>query len=789
MFIRQLFNDLVVILMNHQFKVTMKYPLIALCILFSFFGYSQSGDIPLTAYLNSSPGSVSANVELIGGDTSANYSISFETNFFQDTLTDPGFAWETGIISLQNCTGDTALGTFNFSALAEYYFVVLDYCSDSVVVGCTDPAALNYDPEADLDDGSCFLEDDCSENIVEVLIETQMWGSEISWGILQDGNLLAEGSGYQNDETSTTFACLEDGCYILQMNDAFGDGWNGAVYSIISNGNVVSTGTLEDGHQGFATFGINATGCDSLIAFGCTDPEALNFDPDADIDDGSCQYPAAENDLCADAIPLNEGLTLINNTNTPNNEGVFGECWNFGSGEGEQSSLWFTITTPAEPAQISIEALGDGTNTFTDTQFGLFEECGGEMIYCDGNSGEGLLSAFNFACGELETNSTYILIVDGWSGDAGTCFLSYEITQPCDTTVEGCTDPEALNFDPAANVDDGSCEYFECDANTLELSITTQNWGGEISWNIVDEAGTEVVGDGNYMNFTTTSQAICLEDGCYTFEMFDSFGDGWNGAEFELSLGDSILAGGTLESGNFGTVAFGVNETGCAPEIFGCTDPEATNYNPLATVDDGSCEYLFECGVSFQVIPDSSGENSFTIIPSENIADAVEVLWEFGDGHTSTELFPTHVYDGNGPYLLCLFVTFSDSSNGFCEISYCEELSGDIFGSPGFLSGGFTVNVIPVGTLSDGTEDVFEEFSIYPNPTDGMTNIHFSSTGTENLQLRISDMTGKLLESRILNSINGEQTITIDLSEHPQGIYILGLEQKGKTTYTKVIRR
>jgi uncharacterized protein (TIGR02145 family) len=26
-------------------------------------------------------------------------------------------------------------------------------------------------------------------------------------------------------------------------------------------------------------------------------------------------------------------------------------------------------------------------------------------------------------------------------------------------------------------------------------------------------------------------------------------------------------------------------------EIYGCTDPEATNYNPDATVDDGSCEY------------------------------------------------------------------------------------------------------------------------------------------------------------------------------------------------------
>ena len=30
--------------------------------------------------------------------------------------------------------------------------------------------------------------------------------------------------------------------------------------------------------------------------------------------------------------------------------------------------------------------------------------------------------------------------------------------------------------------------------------------------------------------------------------------------------------------------------------LYGCTDPEATNYNPDATVDDGSCEYYYDLG-------------------------------------------------------------------------------------------------------------------------------------------------------------------------------------------------
>jgi len=33
------------------------------------------------------------------------------------------------------------------------------------------------------------------------------------------------------------------------------------------------------------------------------------------------------------------------------------------------------------------------------------------------------------------------------------------------------------------------------------------------------------------------------------------------------------------------------SDSGNQSDIYGCTDPDATNYNPNATIDDGSCEY------------------------------------------------------------------------------------------------------------------------------------------------------------------------------------------------------
>ena len=35
------------------------------------------------------------------------------------------------------------------------------------------------------------------------------------------------------------------------------------------------------------------------------------------------------------------------------------------------------------------------------------------------------------------------------------------------------------------------------------------------------------------------------------------------------------------------------------PDILGCTDPEATNYNPAATLNDGSCQYPEPCPGDF----------------------------------------------------------------------------------------------------------------------------------------------------------------------------------------------
>ena len=54
--------------------------------------------------------------------------------------------------------------------------VIIDYGA------CTDPNAINYDPNATFDDGSCEYDDICDGIEASVNIFTDLYASEMSWG-------------------------------------------------------------------------------------------------------------------------------------------------------------------------------------------------------------------------------------------------------------------------------------------------------------------------------------------------------------------------------------------------------------------------------------------------------------------------------------------------------------------------------------------------------------------------------------------------------------------------------
>ena len=327
---------------------------------------------------------------------------------------------------------------------------------------------------------------------------------------------------------------------------------------------------------------------------GCQDATACNYNADATDEDGSCTY--AEEGYDCD-----------------------GNCLNDQDGDGVCDEFEIAGCQDATACNYNAEATdSDDSCTYAE-----------EGYDCDGNclndqDGDGVCDEFEVAgCTSTEACNYDAAATD----DDNSCDF---------TSCAGCTDAEACNYDPAATIDDGSCaELDECGV-CGGIGVT----GGvcDCEGNILDECG--VCGgtgipegacdcEGNFPETGYDCDGICLNDqdgdgvcdefeieGCqdatacnynpdatdaddcdYAEELYDCDG---NCLEDVNNDGLCDIEGCTiLEACNYDPNAnllvaadciFPVAEGyDCYEVVEGCTDPTAVNYNPFASVDDGSC--------------------------------------------------------------------------------------------------------------------------------------------------------------------------------------------------------
>ena len=190
------------------------------------------------------------------------------------------------------------------------------------------------------------------------------------------------------------------------------------------------------------------------------------------------------------------------------------------------------------------------------------------------------------------------------------------------------------------------------------LTINTDFFASQTSWSLVDSLDqTMLSGFGSGTGFSEFVYDLCLSPGCYILEVLDSGGDGlqWGGG-FTLTddLGNELVSVFDTNDQNIG---FGQSYEVCTglvpgqeidPSAMGCTYPFATNYNPVATVDNGSC-YIGGCmdstAINFQPLA------SAPLVPCEFAPDPSC----FGDA------------DGDGLVGLSDLLTFLSAMGQTCD--------------------------------------------------------------------------------------------------------------------------
>ena len=130
--------------------------------------------------------------------------------------------------------------------------------------------------------------------------------------------------------------------------------------------------------------------------------------------------------------------------------------------------------------------------------------------------------------------------------------------------------------------------------------INLDQYQSETSWDIKDTSGTIYASGGGYYSqpdYATVIENVYIPKGDLIFTIYDTYGDGLNGAlwqgqdgSYYLTQCNDTLIYGTNPAFGYDTSHVFVSDS--CPPILGCTDINYVEYNHFATVDDGSCQTL-----------------------------------------------------------------------------------------------------------------------------------------------------------------------------------------------------
>ena len=430
-------------------------------------------------------------------------------------------------------------------------------CDTDEVLGCQDNTACNFNENATDTEDLCVYSvdlDDCAS----------CSGEQDGTGVIVDND---------SDDDSVCDADEVLGCQdntACNFNENATDAEDLCVYSVdldvcaTCSGKQDGTGTIVDNDLD------NDSVCNQDEIIGCTDVEACNYDSNSttDTDNSLCEYI----DGCQECSGEIDGSGTVLNIDPSICAFTSEETFDLNYDpiliqNSEADSLVF-VSNMIDMLVTQLD-LPEGTVEIIEIIISEFRAFNVQIIY------EVTLSEVQITDLNLSTEQ----IAQNLEDDVNQLALVIESSGSSFDFVEGCTNSEANNFDPLANINDGSCEF------------TNPGCGVQGACNYNPEL------DAQYSDFNLCV-FIPLNHFCTDSLIGDSlvFYDGGciNDINLDGICDETQVVGCTdTQAFNYNVLAI-LEDESCVNKVLGCIENTACNYNASANTDDETCDFAVE---------------------------------------------------------------------------------------------------------------------------------------------------------------------------------------------------
>lgn len=421
----------------------------------------------------------------------------------------------------------------------------------------------------------------------------------------------------------------------------------------------------------------------------------------------------------------------------------------------------------------------------------------------------------------VSLNGTVINTI-AWTGN-----LDFSDSENVDLTLSGFISGEneilVTVANPSGEVDqemsnDGRLSTFRFieDGALITLNLNLDNFPEETTWTLVDDNDITLFAGGPYNNDgELISETWCLDpEGCYTFIIQDSYGDGICCGQSGNGNYEIVNADGLLLANSDGTFGSGEEMAFCA--TFTCTlTSEYLVSNETGVGGNGAFlispangtspyEISIDGGITFSgsniyqglsageyniVVQDANGcMVEETLIIQDCVIEILAIIENVSNGGTNDGSVTVTTNGGTPPFSYSI-----DGGNTFQDDPFFGNLEVGNYsitvrdGNECQSNTGFMIDMA-VSTSSTVSGQIIE---IMPNPTEGIFRINLTGLDRTSVFLPYQILTteGKLVYESSITRYDNTYTGMISLEAYPDGVYYVRLMDKGINRLLQVIKQ